>query len=233
MKKIFLAILIGFFFVSCESGLNINLNCILKHTTQVVKFESPWVGGKTQTLVNLTWTWVVQPSGDGVVIERSTDSTNWVTLDTLAPIAAEMIYNDTDSSLTPGDTIWYNLGYISGAEITYFITPKLVLPQAHLFYPPVPDTISNDTLSITFAKLIGFDQYILSLFQADVTQPESLMNLLNPLWCDTLTDTTLVLPIPDSIFADLAVYTIKIDASKIVQLITDGSYGFRPFFKKP
>jgi hypothetical protein len=233
MKKIFLAILIGFFFVSCESGLNINLNCILKHTTQVVKLESGILGEKTQTLVNLTWTWVVQPSGDGVVIERSTDSTNWVTLDTLAPISAEMIYNDTDSSLTPGDTIWYNLGYISGSDITYFITPKLVLPQAQHFYQPATDTIGNDVLDITFAKLVGFDQYILSLFKANVTQPESLMNLQNPLWCDTLTDTTLVLPIPDSLFADTAIYTIKIDASKIIQLITDGSFGFRAFFKKP
>ena len=233
MKKLFLAILIGFFFVSCESGLNINLNCILKHTTQVVKLESGILGEKTQTLVNLTWTWVIQPSGDGVVINRSTDSTNWVTLDTVAPIAAEMIYNDNDSSLIPGDTIWYNLGYISGAEITYFITPKLILPQTQHFYQPATDTIGNDVLDITFAKLVGFDQYILSLFKANVTQPESLMNLQNPLWCDTLTDTTLVLPIPDSLFADTAIYTIKIDASKIVQLLTDGSFGFKAFFKKP
>jgi hypothetical protein len=233
MKKILLAVLIGLFFVSCESGLNINLTCVLKHTTQVVKFESPWVGEKTQTLVNLTWTWIQQPPGDGVVVERSTDSLSWITKDSLTPIAAEMIFNDTDSALTAGDTIWYRLGYYSGGEITYFITPKLILPQAQHFYLPATDTISNDVLDIAFAKLNGFDQYILSLYQADVTEPESLMNLPSPLWCDTLTDTTLVLPIPDSIFADLAVYTIKIDASKIVQLLTDGSYGFRPFFKKP
>lgn len=233
MKKIILAILVGFFFVSCESGLNINLNCVLKHTTQVVKLESGILGEKTQTLVNLTWTWILQPPGDAVVIERSTDSTNWVVLDTMTPITAEMFFNDTDSSLIPGDTIWYNLGYISGGDIQYFITPKLVLPQAQHFYLPATDTIGNDTLNIAFAKLIGFDEYILSLYKANVTQPESLMNLQNPLWCDTLTDTTFFLPIPDSLFADTAIYTIKIDASKVIQLLTDGSFGFRAFFKKP
>jgi hypothetical protein len=233
MNKLIFAGLFCLCFLSCETGLNLNLNCVLKHTTQVVKLESGLLGNKTQVLVNLSWTWIEQPSGDGVIVERSADSTNWVMVDSLAPIAAEMTVNDTDSSLTPGDTMWYRLGYYSGTDIQYFITPKLVLPQTQHFYQPAADTIGNDTLNIAFAKLSGFDQYILSLYKANVTQPESLMNLKNSLWCDTLTDTTLVLPIPDSLFADTAVYTIKIDASKIVQLITDGSFGFRAFFKKP
>jgi hypothetical protein len=233
MKKFIFAGLICLFFLSCETGLNLNLNCVLKHTTQVVKLESGLLGNKTQVLVNLSWTWIEQPSGDGVIVERSTDSTNWVMVDSLAPIAAAMTVNDTDSLLIPGDTVWYRLGYYSGADIQYFITPKLILPQSQHFYQPAADTIGNDTLNIAFAKLSGFDQYILSLFKANVTQPESLMNLKNPLWCDTLADTTLVLPIPDSLFADTAIYTIKIDASKVVQLLTDGSFGFRAFFKKP
>jgi len=233
MKKIILAVLIGLFFVSCESGLNINLTCILKHTTQVVKLESGILGEKTQTLVNLTWTWIQQPTGDGVVIARSTDSTNWVILDTLAPIAAEMIFNDTDSSLIPGDTIWYNLGYISGAEVTYFITPKLVLPQAQHFYLPAADSVTIDTtgLPICFAKLASFDSFKVELFKANVTQPESLMNLQNPIWDTMITDTSVVIvPFPDTA---VAVYTLKVSSSSILEFITDGSYGFRAFFRLP
>jgi hypothetical protein len=235
MKKIILAIFIGLFFVSCESGLNINLNCVLKHTTQVVKLESGLLGEKTQTLVNLSWIWTIQPSGDGVVIERSTDSTNWVILDTVAPITAEMIYNDTDSSLAAGDTIWYNLGYISGADITYFITPKLILPQAQHFYQPAADSVTIDTttgLTVSFAKLAAFDSFKVELFKANVTQPESLMNLTNPIWDTMLTDTQVViLPFPDTTV--LAMYTLKISSSAILPLITDGSYGFRSFIRLP
>jgi hypothetical protein len=233
MKRILLAFLIGLFFLSCESGLNINLNCVLKHTTQVVKLESGLLGEKTQTLVNLSWVWTIQPSGDGVIVERSTDSTNWVTLDTVAPITAEMIYNDTDSSLAPGDTIWYNLGYISGTEITYFITPKLVLPQAQHFWLPATDSVSIDsTLHVCFAKLADFDSFKVELFKANVTQPESLMNLTNPIWDTTITDTSVVIvPFPDT--AVLAMYTLKISSSAILQLITDGSYGFKAFIRLP
>jgi len=232
MKKIFLAILIGFFFLSCESGLNLNLNCVLKHTTQVIKLESGILGEKIQTLVNLSWIWTIQPSGDGVVIERSTDSTNWVSLDTVAPITAEMIYNDTDSSLTPGDTIWYNLGYISGSEITYFITPRLVLPQAQRFILPDTDFVTIDTtgLAICFAKLVDFDSFKVELFKANVTQPESLMNLKDAIWDTTITDTTIIIkPFPDTTL--LTMYTLKISSSAILEFITDGSYGFRAFIR--
>jgi hypothetical protein len=232
MKKILLAVLIGLFFVSCESGLNINLTCVLKHTTQVVKLESGILGEKTQILVNLTWTWIQQPPGDGVVVERSTDSLSWITKDSLTPIAAEMIFNDTDSAITAGDTIWYRLGYYSGSEITYFITPKLILPQAQHFILPDTDFVTIDTtgLAICFAKLVDFDSFKVELFKANVTQPESLMNLKDAIWDTTITDTTIIIkPFPDTTL--LTMYTLKISSSAILEFITDGSYGFRAFIR--
>lgn len=234
MKKFIFAGFICLFFLSCETGLNLNLNCVLKHTTQVVKLESGLLGTKTQVLVNLSWTWIEQPSGDGVIVERSTDSTNWVIVDSIAPIAAEMTVNDTDSLLTPGDTIWYRLGYYSGADIQYFITPKLILPQSQHFYQPAADSITIDTagLHVCFAKLPAFNNYKIELFKANVTQPESLMNLTNPIWDTTITDTSIFIkPFPDTTV--LTMYTVKISSSTIVQLITDGTYGFRAFFRLP
>jgi hypothetical protein len=69
------------------------------------------------------------------------------------------------------------------------------------------------------------------------------MNLLNPVFIDTLTypDTSVVLPIPDSVYPDTTIYTVRLLSINEVEVSQGGltglsstiSSGFRAFFKKP
>jgi hypothetical protein len=68
MKKMigFLVILI---FLSCETGIEINLDCVLKHTAEVLKLESDLLGEREDVLVNLSWTWILgTPDGEGIIV---------------------------------------------------------------------------------------------------------------------------------------------------------------------
>ena len=94
-----------------------------------------------------------------------------------------------------------------------------------------------------FAQLLGFNDCEVSVYNAFATDPESLMNLLNPVFIDTLTypETTLVLPMPDSTFPDTSLYTIRllslneveVSGGSLTSIASTISTGFRAFFKKP
>lgn len=233
MKRIFFIALIGCFLLSCESGINLNLQVAMKTTTHVIKLEGGRLGNRTQVLVNHTWTWIQKPTGDSVVVERSLDSLNWEFVTAVKPITDEMTCTDTDSLLPPGDTVWYRLSYLSGTDVYYFIYPRVVLLPSQHFNSPAADTISDTLLHVDIAPISGINEYVLALYQADVAQPESLLNLMNPVWIDTLVSQTLC-NIPIAGFAN-GIYTLKVSSTKIAQLnvLSDGTHGFRAFVKIP
>ncbi len=240
MKK-----LLGFgllMLLACESGVEINLECLLKHTSEVLKMESTLLGEKEQVIVNLTWRWLYQkPSIDAVIIERSlNDSTHYTPIDTL-PVDTIMTYTDNDSMLMPNSVVFYRLNSLYGKATETFKVVEVNTPPAQDFYQPQTDTIGNDTLTITFGKLENFSNYNLSIYRVLSNQIDSLFSipiesllvmLTSPLFDTTITDTTITVYLSDSIFPDTAVYTVKVSSSKIFELITDTSIGLRPFFKQ-
>ncbi len=236
MKRIMLIGFICLLVLSCESGININLQVVMKTTSHVIKLEGGRLGDRTQVIVNHTWTWLQKPAGDSVVVERSLDSLNWTRIATCIPITDEMTCTDTDSTMPPGDTVWYRMSYLSGEDNFNFVNPRVVLLPTQHFNEPFDDTVfsSTDTIfHIDIAPISGLSEYVLELYQADVTQPESLLNLMNPVWVDTLVSATIT-DVPIGGYAN-GIYTWKVSCTKIAQLnvLSDGTHGFRAFVKLP
>ncbi len=236
MKRIMLIGFICLLVLSCESGININLQVAMKTTSHVIKLEGGRLGDRTQVIVNHTWTWIQKPTGDSVIVERSLDSLNWTLVTVCKPITDEMTCTDSDSTLPAGDTVWYRMSYLSGEDNFNFVNPRVVLLPAQDFIEPSTDTLpSDDTLDINVVYINGLNEYVFELYQADVTQPESLLNLINPVWVDTLVSATITkLPMSDSLYPD-GIYTLKVSCTKITQLnvLSDGTHGFRAFAKIP
>ena len=244
MKKwsgvaLFLAIL------ACESITEIDLDCLTWHVTSVIKLESDLLGETDDVSVNLAWRWLLtRPSSGSVVVERSMGNMDdFMLIATVTPIETVMTYLDRDTLLQPNTTAYYRLGLFDGTDTEYFDTLEVMIPPVQHFYEPTQDTIGNDTLLVTFAQLPGFNDCEVSVYNAFVTDPESLMNLLNPVFIDTLTypDTSLILPMPDSVYPDTTIYTIRllsldeveVSQGNLTSISSTASSGFRAFFKKP
>jgi len=69
------SVLIFLMLLSCNlenNNLNINLGCLLEHSTTVVKLESGLLGETEMVHVILAWTWLLgKLAGDGIIVERS------------------------------------------------------------------------------------------------------------------------------------------------------------------
>gem|GEM_PF-735195 len=244
MKKL-IGIAIVLVVLACEVIDEIDLDCLVWHATSVLKLESDLLGETDDISVNLAWRWLLtRPSGDGIIVERSIGSPgNFVVIDTVVPIDTIMTYLDRDTLLQASTTVYYRLGFLNEGTVDYFDTTQIALPPLQHFYEPAQDTIGNDTLYITFAQLPGFNDCEVSIYNAYVTDPESLMNLLNPVFIDTLVypDTSLILSMPDNIYPDTTVYTIRIlslnevevSMGNLTNISSTISVGFRAFFKKP
>jgi len=237
MKKLLLLLPL-LILLGCQDALEINLTCVLWHTTQVVTMQSDLLEEGEHIFVTLTWRWTYEtPQGDAIIIKRSIgDSTSFTEIDTVWQIDTLMNYIDDDSVLTPNSTVYYRLAFLTGKAVDDFITTDVAIPDNQNFYEPTQDTLSGDTLYITFKQLSGFDACSVSVFNTFTTEPESLIQLLNPVFDTALSypDTTLAIAISDPTnFPNNTTYTIKISSSKVVELITDSSYGFRAFFKLP
>lgn len=226
--------------VFCETGFEINLACVLKHTAEVVKVETSLLGEKDQVFVNLSWRWTYQrPVGDAVIVERSIgDSTHFVAVDTISPIDSVMYFNDNDTILNPDGLVYYRLGFLNGKNVEYFDTTDFQIPTVQNFYKPDTEfiTVTDDTLRIVFAKLSGLDTTDIAIYKGGPTSIDSLLNFLtNPLFDTTIVDTILKIAKADSLFPvdTLTPYTIKISSSKMAGLdyITDTSIGFRAFIR--
>ena len=234
MKKIVLFI-IFLLFLSCTEGIS-RLDFDFKHTTTVLKLQSAILGEKEQVYISIMVTFILtQPPGEGIVIERSIgDSTSFAAIDTVLGVNQYMAYTDEDTLLEPSSTVYYRLGFLENSAVDYFTTEKIDVPGSQLFYKPAGDTL-GDTLQIVFAQVPNFSDCDIALYAFESAEPESLLNLVDPLFDTSLTypDTSLTRYLPDSIFPDTMVYTIRISSSQSLPLITDTSVGFRAFFKNP
>ncbi|MGQ9465700.1 MAG: hypothetical protein ACUVQ4_08360 [bacterium] len=240
MRRFILLLIFSIFiFLACESGFEINLECWVKHTSEVIGVETSILGEKSQVFVNLTWGWVYQrPAIDAVIIDRSIgDSTHYVTVDTVV-IDTVMFFNDADSVLQPNSVVYYRLNSLNGKAVETFKEVKVEIPPAQNFYRPDSEFISinNDTLCISFARLSGFDTTDIAIYKGAPKSIDSLLNYLtNPLYDTTIADTIINISNADSLFpVDTIPYTIKISSSRITLLdyITDTSIGFRAFIRQ-
>ncbi|MBE0432984.1 hypothetical protein IBX73_05895 [candidate division WOR-3 bacterium] len=244
MKKLLIAALV-LVLLSCDLLEEVDLGSVAWHAASVIRLESALLGEKTDISVNIAWRWLLEePSGDGIVVERSIGSASaYVAIDTVAPIETLMTYLDRDTLLQPNTTVYYRLGFFEDGSIDYFKTVEVGLPAQQHFYAPQQDTIGDDTLTVIFAQLAGFNDCEVAIFKAFVTEPESLMNLVNPLFVDTLAypDTVLALNLPDSVYPDTSIYTIRllslneveVSQGSLTRWSTTVSAGFRAFFKNP
>ncbi len=238
-------IIVALTVLSCGLLDEVDLGSIAWHATSVLRLESSLLGETTDVSINIAWRWLLErPSGEGIIVERSVgNASNYAVIDTVAPIETLMTYLDRDTILQPSTAVYYRLGFLDGGSIEYFKTLEVMLPPEQHFYSPAEDTIGNDTLSLVFARLQDFNDCEVSIYRAFVTDPESLMNLVDPLFVDTLTypDTSLVLPLPDSVYADTSIYTIRllslneveVSQGSLTNVSTTLSAGFRAFFKNP
>ena len=244
MRKLSIAAVV-LVLLSCDLLDEVDLGSIAWHATSVIKLESALLGETRDVSVSIAWRWLLEkPSGDGVVVERSIGSANaYVAIDTVAPIETLMTYLDRDTLLEPSATVFYRLGFIEGGSADYFKTVEVALPMAQHFYSPLQDTIGNDTLALAFARLPDFNDCEVAIYKAFVTEPESLMNLTSPLFVDTLVypETLLVMSLPDDVYPDTSIYTIRLLSLNEVEVSQGGltnvsttlSAGFRAFFKQP
>ena len=244
MKKWF-GITFVFVILACTSITEIDLDCLVWHVTNVIKLESGLLGETDDISVHMAWRWLLtRPSSGSVVVERSIGNMDdFVLIATVTPIETVMTYLDRDTILEPNTIAFYRLGLFDGIDTDYFDTLEVAIPSVQHFYEPAQDTIGNDTLRVTFSQLPGFNDCEVSVYNAFVTDPESLMNLLNPVFIDTLTypDTSLVLPMPDSVYPDTTFYTIRllslneveVSQGNLTNISSAISSGFRAFFKKP
>jgi hypothetical protein len=243
MKRI-AVFMITLFLFTCNTGLEINTKCVLKHTAEMVVFENT-VGDIEEALVNLSWTWVWGiPDGDGVIIERQLTS-SYDSIGYVSPIGSLMTYTDTSDLLVPNADVSYRLNFLAGKAVDSIITADFTIPGTQHFIAPDTEFITIDTtLTITFDALTGFDETDVAIYKTSFTTIDSILNtpvetilqiLTNPLIDTTLTGTELIVYRADTLIDNLTVHMIKISSSKIGQLdyITDTSIGLRAFIKTP
>lgn len=246
MKK-FLAISSILILAACNTGLEINTECVLKHTAEMVKFENT-AGDIEEVFVNLSWTWIHgTPNGDGVIVERQITS-DYDSIGYVDSITTLMTFTDTSDLLEPNLAVSYRLGFLVGKSVDYFVTTDFTIPGTQHFVQPDTEFITidttNNTLTIEFAALAGFDETDIAIYKTSFTDIDSIINtpieelleiLTNPLIDTTLTNTIWVIPGADALIETLSVHMIKISSSKMGQLeyITDTSIGLRAFVRTP
>lgn len=240
MKRLSVLI-IALLLFTCTTGLEVNTECVLKHTAEMIVFENT-SGNIEEALVNLTWTWVYGiPDGQGVIIERQLTG-DFDSIGYVSPIGSLMTYTDTSDLLTPNADVSYRLGFHAGTATDYFITVDLTIPQVQHFVAPDTEfiTIDDSTLTITFDALADFEETDVAIYRTSFTSIDSIINtpvetlleiLTNPLVDTTLTGNELIVYRADTLIDPLSVHMIKISSSKIGQLdyITDTSIGLRAF----
>lgn len=246
MKK-FLVISSILILAACNTGLEINTECVLKHTAEMVKFENT-AGDIEEVFVNLSWTWIHgTPNGDGVIVERQITS-DYDSIGYVDSITTLMTFTDTSDLLEPNLAVSYRLGFLVGKSVDYFVTTDFTIPGTQHFVQPDTEFITidttNNTLTIEFAALAGFDETDIAIYKTSFTDIDSIINtpieelleiLTNPLIDTTLTNTIWVIPGADALIETLSVHMIKISSSKMGQLeyITDTSIGLRAFVRTP
>lgn len=243
MKKLLLiAALLTMF--ACETGLELNLDIILKHTAEHVVLETT-LDTLEISIANLTWTWGIygRPNADGVIIERQIDA-GFDSIGYVAPIETLMTFFDTTEALEPGQTVTYKLKLKSGTAIDSMYTTDFTIPEAQHFFEPDSDfeQITDTIYTIKFQDLSMFDETDVELYKTSLTDFDSLLaqpltdiitSLSDTVFSTTVTEDSVCIPTAN--IDTLAIYIIKLSSSAMSNLdyITDTSIGLRPFIKLP
>jgi hypothetical protein len=242
MKKIAVTVILLSLF-ACNTGVELNLDVVLKHTAEYVVIETS-LDTIAISVVNLTWTWGVygMPDADGVIIERNID-TGFDSIGYEDPIESLMTFFDTTDILEPGMNVTYKLSLCNGTAVDSMCTTDFVIPDAQHFYQPATDTVNIDsTLSVVFADLAQFDETTVELYKTSFANFDSLFeqplldiltSLTDTIFATTTNDT--VVNIDATNIDSASIYIIKLSASAMsgFDYITDTSIGLRPFIRLP
>lgn len=194
MKKgIWLSIVIALVLMVCETGIEVNLSTAKIATSNIIKFESGLLGSTHSGLLTISWHWTIKKPdvGDGVIVRRSTDSTNFYDIDTVTPFDTTMTFKTTDTSLVKGGTkAWYELNYWNGQNIEAFDTVPINILPAITYAAPTADTLrlysTGDTLTVTWRTIKNrkgeqLKDYRVEIYNGKVSlNPDSVLNLINP-----------------------------------------------------
>lgn len=244
MKRITVLLLL-LILATCNTGLEINTECVLKHTAEIVNFENT-LGDIKEALVNLSWTWVWgTPNGDGVIVKRQIAS-DYDSIGYVDSITSLMTFTDTSDLLEADLSVSYRLSFLVGKAVDDFDTTDFTIPGTQHFVQPDTEFIAiiNDTLIIEFTALAGFDETDVAIYKTTFTSIDSILNtpieellqmLTDPVIDTTLTNTILVISADTTLIEPRSVHMIKISSSKIGELdyITDTSIGLRAFLRTP
>lgn len=241
MNKI-IVLFVLLFALACETGLQINTECVMKHTSETLRMETT-MSTVDQIVVNLSWYWVWStPESDGVIIERSLD-TEFDSIAYVTPVESLMTFFDTDTALQPGAEVSYRLSLLTGQARDEFSTLTFTIPGAQHFYAPdteIVEIAADDSLEVIFSMLSGFDSTSVALYETSFSDIDSIASmpvedlvetLTSPLVDTVVTDTVLHLPGADTLVQTGSVYVLKVSSSKILDLVTDTSVGLRPFIR--
>ena len=241
MNKIFVVFVV-LFALACETGLQINTECVMKHTAETLRMETT-ASTVEQVIVNLSWYWLWDtPESDGVIIERSLD-TEYDSIAFVQPVESLMTFFDTDTALHPNTEVSYRFTLLTGQARDEFSTLTFTIPAAQHFFSPdteILDIAAGDSLEVIFSMLSGFDSTSVALYETSFSDIDSLMStpvdelvetLLNPLVDTVVTDTILYIHGADTLIQTGSVYVVKVASSKVLELITDTSVGLRPFLR--
>lgn len=232
--------------LACDTGIDLNLDVVLKHTAEYVVIETN-IDTMALSVVNLTWTWGIygMPQGDGVIIERQI-GTGFDSVGYVSPIETLMTFFDTTEALEPGMDVTYQLNLRNGGSVDSIFATDFTIPGAQHFYEPATDTIDLDTLNpmlhVVFADIAMFEETDVELYKTSFTDLDSLFtqpvsdiltSLTDTIFATTTTDT--VVDIDGSDIDSASIYIIKISASAMSGLdyVTDTSIGLRPFIRLP
>ncbi len=241
MRKLTFFAVIAMLIMACDSGVDVNPACIMKHTGLVTRLQSS-LDTVEIAAANLTWTWMYGISaGDGVIIERSLGS-GYDSLDYVAPIESLMIYTDISETLAAEMAVSYRLSLLTGKSVQCFDTVDFSLPAGQRIYAPDTEfvNIPNDTLLISFKRIAGYDTTDLELYRTTYAVPETVLALpissildqmTNRVWHETTGDTIFRLSADTLLIDNNSVYVLKVSASKnpILGFITDTSVGLVVF----
>ncbi|MEO0225458.1 MAG: hypothetical protein ABIL05_00745, partial [candidate division WOR-3 bacterium] len=196
MKKglfIILAVVV-FLVMVCETGIEVNLSTVKLATSNIVSVESKLLGAKRTGFTMLKWWWAItKPEvGDGIIVQYSTNNTDWRDIDTISPITDTMTFKTTDTLYVKGGArFYYKLNYWNGQNIEPFDTIEVYILPLITYVKPDSDTINlrnlAETLTVTWRTIKNKKDELIKDYKVEVyrgkitTDPDSLLNLVNPI----------------------------------------------------
>lgn len=235
MKKVFIiTVLAGFGLLFIYLGCNLGIEGTPKgvsYSASTIFSVQALDTSKTGGNISIVYEFPPTLTQTRVIIRR----TDAVTSDTLTIERGKpLVYNDLDT-LIPDKGYSYALALLNGGPTPYDTVKAKTLPVVDIISPV--DTVTGDMLDIAWYPIsqgqTKFLDYKVELFKSG-TNPDSVLNYLtNPVWSTNVTlsasDTVGRVSFARGSLVVNQPFTVRVTATKVVQLLTDTSVGNRVF----